>query len=98
MPATVNSVDGVRLMKDVATAVVGAGSVAQITPMMVAEDMSEFLNRAPGCFVLVGAWDTAKPINSPHHSPTFNWDERVLTTGAALMAGTAVTYFSQRKR
>jgi amidohydrolase len=94
VPATINSADGVSLMKEVATAVVGAPNVAQITPMMVAEDMSEFLNRAPGCFVLVGAWDTAKPINSPHHSPTFTWDERVLQTGAALMAGAAVTYLS----
>lgn len=95
VPATINSAGGVRLMDRVATTVVGAANVAQITPMMVAEDMSEFLNRAPGCFVLVGAWDTAKPINSPHHSPTFTWDERVLATGAALMAGTAVAYLSQ---
>ncbi len=55
--------------------------------MMVAEDMSEFLNRAPGCFVLVGAWDTAKPINSPHHSPTFTWDERVLANRRRLDGG-----------
>jgi amidohydrolase len=65
--------------------------------MMVAEDMSEYLNRAPGCFVLVGAWDTAKPINSPHHSATFTWDERVLATGVALMAGAAVAYLSEKK-
>ncbi|MFN8465141.1 MAG: amidohydrolase [Caldilineaceae bacterium] len=95
VPATINSASGVRLMDQVAKTVAGAANVTQITPMMVAEDMSEFLNRAPGCFVLVGAWDTAKPINSPHHSPTFTWDERVLATGAALMAGTAVAYLSQ---
>ncbi len=97
VPATINSADGARLMDQVATAIVGAASVAQIMPMMVGEDMSEFLNRAPGCFVLVGAWDTTKPINSPHHSPTFTWDERVLATGAALMASAAVTYLSEAK-
>src|SRR4029453_8283129 len=36
VPATVNTADGVRLMDGVATAVVGAENVAQITPMMVA--------------------------------------------------------------
>ena len=35
VPATINSADGVRLMEEVATAVVGAANVAQITPMMV---------------------------------------------------------------
>jgi amidohydrolase len=94
VPATINASVGVRLMTDIAASVVGEDNVIQITPMMVAEDMSEYLNRAPGCFVLVGAWDTAKPINSPHHSATFAWDERVLATGVALMAGAAVTYLS----
>lgn len=95
VPATINSTEGVRLLENVAAAVVGADHVTQITPMMVAEDMSEFLNRAPGCFVLVGAWDTTKPINSPHHSPSFGWDERVLPTGCALMAGAAVAYLAE---
>jgi amidohydrolase len=64
--------------------------------MMVGEDMSEFLNRAPGCYVLVGAWDPDKPINSPHHSPTFDFDERMLETGAALLAATAVEYLRRQ--
>ncbi len=95
VPATINATAGARLMNTVAATVVGEDNIIQITPMMVAEDMSEFLNRAPGCFVLVGAWDTDEPLNSPHHNPSFTWDERVLVTGAVLMAGAAVTYLSQ---
>lgn len=95
VPATINSAPGAALMRKVATAVVGAEKVVQITPMMVGEDMSEFLNRAPGCFVLVGAWDPDKPLHSPHHSPTFDFDERVLSTGAALLASTAVAYLAR---
>jgi amidohydrolase len=93
--ATINSATGAALMRIVATAIVGKGNVTQITPMMVAEDMSEFLNRAPGCFVLVGAWDTEQPLPSPHHSPTFDFDERVLSTGVALLASTAAEYLSR---
>ena len=95
VPPTINSADGAALMREVAQTVVGADNVIQIAPMMVGEDMSEFLNRAPGCFVLVGAWDTDQPINSPHHSPTFDWDERALATGAALLANAAVRYLAQ---
>jgi amidohydrolase len=98
VPATINVAAGVRLMNKVASAVVGHDNITQITPMMVGEDMSEFLNRAPGCFVLLGAWDTDKPQNSPHHSPTFTWDEGVLATGAALMAGAAVAYLSGERQ
>lgn len=94
VPATINAASGAHLMHEVAEAVVGAGNIIQIAPMMVGEDMSEFLNRAPGCFVLLGAWDTAQPLNSPHHSATFDWDERALSTGAALLASAAVRYLS----
>ena len=95
VPPTINDPAGAALMQDVAGALVGEPQVAQITPMMVGEDMSEFLNRAPGCYVLVGAWDPDKPLNSPHHSPTFDFDERMLATGAALLAVTAVEYLQR---
>ena len=95
VPPTINDPAGAALMQDVAGALVGEQQVVQITPMMVGEDMSEFLNRAPGCYVLVGAWDPDKPINSPHHSPTFDFDERMLATGAALLAATAVEYLQR---
>ncbi len=95
VPPTINSAAGAALMQAVAATVAGPENVTQITPMMVAEDMSEFLNRAPGCFVLVGAWDPAKPLNAPHHNPGFDFDERMLSTGVALMASTAVAYLTQ---
>lgn len=95
VPVTVNSQEGAALMRDVATQVVGEEQVAQITPMMVGEDMSEFLNRAPGCFVLVGASDPAGPLHAPHHSDTFDFDERMLPTGVALLAGAAASYLEK---
>jgi len=79
-------------MRDVAAEIVGREQVATMTPAMVGEDMSEFLARAPGCYVLVGANDPDGPLNSPHHSPTFDFDERMLATGVALLASTAARY------
>ena len=93
-PATINSVAGAALMARVATGVVGAEQVAQIAPMMVGEDMAEFLDRAPGCFVLIGAADPAGPELSPHHNATFDFDERMLPTGVAVLAGAAMAYLA----
>lgn len=95
VPPTVNSVAGAELMREVAREIVGEAQVTEITPLMVGEDMSEFLNRAPGCFVLVGAWDPNGPLNSPHHNDTFDFDERMLPTGVALLAATALTHLRQ---
>jgi amidohydrolase len=94
-PATVSSEEGAALMDQVAEQIVGREQIAQIAPMMVGEDMSEFLNRAPGCFILVGASDMAVKQHSPHHNPTFDFDERMLPTGVALMAGAAIQYLQQ---
>jgi len=95
--ATINSVAGAQLMQTVAEQIVGPEQVTQIKPMMVGEDMSEFLNRAPGCFILVGASDPAQPMHSPHHNPTFDFDERMMPTGVALLAGAAVAYLQEHK-
>lgn len=95
-PAVINSPEGAALMQEVAEAVVGPEQVAQIAPMMVGEDMAEFLNRAPGCFVLVGAASPETGPFSPHHSPTFDFDERMLSTGVALMANTAFAWLNEQ--
>lgn len=95
--ATVNAPEAAALMQEVAETVVGAEQTAQIEPMMVGEDMAEFLNRAPGCFVLVGAASPETGPFSPHHSPTFDFDERMLPTGVALMANAAVRWLEDRQ-
>ena len=96
-PATVNSAEGAALMRQVAAAVVGPEQIAQIAPMMVGEDMAEFLNRAPGCFVLVGAASPQTGPFSPHHSPTFDFDEQMLPTGVALLTNAAITWLDEQK-
>jgi amidohydrolase len=98
VPAVINSHEGAALMNAVAQELVGAEQVAQITPMMVGEDVSEFLLRAPGCFVLVGAATPGAPSPNPHHNPGFDFDERMLPTGVALLAGAAVQYLSGAAR
>ena len=97
VPPTSNSEAGAQLMDGIANDVVGAQNVTQIPPMMVGEDMAEFLNRAPGCFVLVGAANPEKGYYSPHHSPTFDFEESVMPTGVALLAEAAFSHLARKK-
>lgn len=95
VPATRNDDEGAALMRAVAVDLVGAEHVIRIRPMMVGEDMSEFLNRAPGCYVLVGGSDPDGPLHAPHHSDTFDFDERLLPTGVALLSATAMAWLEK---
>ncbi len=98
VPPTSNSEAGAQLMDGVANDVVGAQNVTQIPPMMVGEDMAEFLNRAPGCFVLVGAANPEKGFYSPHHSPTFDFEESVMPTGVALLVEAAFSQLALKQK
>lgn len=45
-------------MKEVAAQIIGPDQITQIVLMMVGEDMAEVLDRAPGCFIMIGALDS----------------------------------------
>jgi amidohydrolase len=59
---------------------------------MVAEDVSLFLNKVPGVFLLVGSANPARQLNFPHHHPRFDFDEDVLPIGAGLLATAIADY------
>jgi metal-dependent amidase/aminoacylase/carboxypeptidase family protein len=54
--------------------------------------MSFFLQEAPGCFFFVGSANAERGLNSPHHSPTFDFDERALEIGAEVLSRVAVAF------
>lgn len=90
-PATVNDPRATATMRQAAQALADATQVTQIKPLMIAEDMSEFLQRVPGCFALLGAG----PHPHPHHNAGFDFDERALPVGVALLCETAALVLSQ---
>lgn len=75
-----------------AVQVVGRTAVAWHTPLMVSEDFSEFASRVPSCFMLVGSANAELGLSSPHHNPHFDFDERALPIGAALLATAAARF------
>jgi amidohydrolase len=78
---------GVRAL---ASRLPGVTTVSDAGQTMGAEDMSEFMTGVPGCYFFVGARNEAEGITFPHHHPRFNYDERAMVTGAALMAAVAL--------
>lgn len=57
---------------------------------MGAEDFAFYLQQIPGVYFLVGSANTEQGLDYGHHHPRFDFDERVLSRAAALMAQAAL--------
>ncbi len=90
--ACVNDVAMAELVQRVGRRELGAGNVDDRQQTMGADDMSEFLNAVPGCYFFVGAANTERGLKSPHHSPTFDFDERALDIGVRMLTSVALEF------
>jgi aminobenzoyl-glutamate utilization protein A len=79
--------------------VAGELALSPLPPMLckAGEDATEFVNTVQahggvGTMIIVGS-----EIAAGHHQPHFDFDERVLADGAALLAKTAVRLISQSR-
>jgi amidohydrolase len=84
-------------VRQVAADLWGDSALAEGYRTTAAEDMAYFLERAPGCFVLLGAANAERGLDFPHHHPRFDFDEAALVRGAALLACAAATYLLPRR-
>ncbi|HEY2595860.1 MAG TPA: amidohydrolase, partial [Chloroflexota bacterium] len=91
-PACVNDPSMADLVRRVGARVVGASNVGSEQRTMGADDMSEFLNAVPGCYFFVGSANAERGLNSPHHSPTFDFDERALDIGVRMLTSVALEF------
>jgi amidohydrolase len=94
-PAVINDPDMAALVTRVAQQVLGRENVLSGMRTMGADDMSLFLNAVPGCYFFVGAADSGRGLNSPHHSPTFDFDERALDIGVQVLASVALEFLGR---
>jgi amidohydrolase len=56
---------------------------------MGAEDMAFMQAKVDGCYFFVGSNNAEKHLDYGHHHPKFDFDEKALVNGAALMAAAA---------
>jgi amidohydrolase len=88
-PAVVNDATVAQRVVATASDIVGAANVLDLPPVSPSDDMSEFLNRIPGCYMFIGG---ALPdgTSGQHHSPDFAVDDEACRTFASVLASCAV--------
>ncbi|MDE3064398.1 MAG: amidohydrolase [Acidobacteriota bacterium] len=89
VPAVVNDVSTVGRVLDVARALLGEGNVLTVPPVTPSDDVSEFFERIPGCYLFVGG-ALADGTSGPHHSPDFAVDDAALGVIASVLSAAAV--------
>jgi amidohydrolase len=94
-PATINDAEMAELVRGVGGRVLGQHNVLGVTRTTGSEDMSLFLNEVPGCFFFVGSANAERGLLSPHHSPTFDFDERALEVGVQMLTNVAVDFLER---
>ena len=88
-PAVVNQGRAVDVVLGAARRVVGEHAAFIVPPVTPSDDVSEFLNRVPGCYFFVGA-ARLDGTSGPHHSPAFALDEGCLGIAARVLASAAL--------
>ncbi len=73
----------------------GDNQVEELDIWMAAEDFSWYSQKIPACFYRLGIRNEARHIVHSVHHPQFDIDEDALTTGAGLMAFTALHTLSK---
>ena len=88
-PAVCNNADVAQRVITAAGTVVGASNLLTVPPMTPSDDMSEFLNCVPGCYMFIGG-ALADGTSGMHHSPDFAVDDAACRSVAGVLAACAV--------
>jgi amidohydrolase len=93
--ACVNDAGIANLVRDTVKRLFGQQAVSDSVMTTGADDMSVFLQAVPGCYYFVGSANPSRGLDSPHHSPTFDFDEAALDVGVEMMVQTALDALSR---
>ena len=89
-PPVVSDPGVAEVVRSAAVATVGEGRVDVAQPVTVGDDIACFLERAPGCYFLVGAGHPEQGRVAPHHSADFDIDEACLPIGMEALVRAAL--------
>jgi len=94
VPPTVNDAAMTEIVKSAAREVVGTEKTVDGNLMVVSEDMSEFLDRVPGCFYFVGSRNVDRGLTWGHHHARFDIDEEAMAIGVETMTRTVLKFLA----
>lgn len=85
-----NSPEPTNVVREAAVKIMGADRVND-RRTMASEDMGYVMEEIPGCYFFIGAGDDGR-FSYPHHHPKFDFDERAMIDGMAIMAEATASY------
>jgi len=91
-PAVVNDAAMNERFRKVAKGVLGEDRVAEAPQIMGGDDMSLWLQEAPGTYFFLGAGNAEKGMDYPHHHPKFDIDDSVLPLAVELLTKGAIEF------
>jgi amidohydrolase len=83
-PAVVNDPEIAERVRNAVSRLAGLQVVHDFRTM-VSEDMAYLMERAPGCYIMVGSANQEKGLAYGHHHPMFDFDEDALGHAVAVM-------------
>lgn len=89
--SVVNAPEPTAVVRAAAERVLGAENILEHRTM-ASEDMGFILEEIPGCYFFVGCSNGEPSTQYPHHHPRFDFDERAMVNGVAIMAEAAAKY------
>lgn len=89
-PPAKNDPGVTEVVRGVALQAVGAERVLEMAPTTGSDDMAYFLERAPGCYFVVGSHNRERGLDAPHHNQRFDFDEAALAVAAKVLGGAAL--------
>lgn len=95
-PVTQNHAGMAKLVAESVVKALDEDAVVVPDRTMGGEDMSYFLDQVPGCFYFLGGSNPERGFSSPHHSPTFDFDENALAYGIETMRAAVVESLTRR--
>ena len=93
-PAVWNNAEVANAVREAAAKVVGPDNVVDPGQSTVGDDVSVFLNEAPGCYFLLGVGNAEKGAGAPLHSPEYDLDEDALPIALETMSRAAIDFLS----
>ena len=94
-PAVINDERLAAIVRATASEVFPDAHIDTANRTMGSEDMALMMYDVPGCYFFVGSANAAKGLDFPHHHPRFDFDERALPMGVALMASAVLAVGEQ---
>ncbi|WP_159455552.1 M20 metallopeptidase family protein [Pseudobacteriovorax antillogorgiicola] len=92
-PETKNHSKPTQYLEEVSRQLLGQDKFKNIPhPSMGAEDFSYYLQRVPGCFFFLGLDDGRRGGYPSLHDPTFDFNDRVLSTGIKVFSHLALAF------